>query len=134
MRTARRPVRVRGQSGTAALEFALVLPIVLAIVLALVQVGLLVRDRLLVESAVRSGARTAAIEPGDDAVRAAVLRAAPSLDESAVSLAVARPGIRGEPVTVTLTYVASIRVPFVAWLFPSGVSMHAQATDRQEFT
>ena len=57
MRTARRPVRVRGQSGTAAVEFALVLPIVLAIVLALVQVGLLVRDRLLVESAVRSGAR-----------------------------------------------------------------------------
>jgi Flp pilus assembly protein TadG len=49
-------------------EFALVLPIVLAIVLALVQVGLLVRDRLLVESAVRSGARTAAVDPGDDAV------------------------------------------------------------------
>lgn len=134
MRTARRPVRVRGQSGTAAVEFALVLPIVLAIVLALVQVGLLVRDRLLVESAVRSGARTAAIEPGDDAVRAAVLRAAPALDESAVSLAVIRPGARGEPVTVALTYVAAIRVPFVAWLFPSGVSMHAQATDRQEFT
>jgi len=41
------------QRGTAAVEFALVL----AFVLALVQVGLLVRDRLLVESAVRSGAR-----------------------------------------------------------------------------
>lgn len=115
------------------MEFALVLPIVLAIVLALVQVGLLVRDRLLVESAVRSGARTAAVEPSDDAVRTAVLRAAPALDAGAVSLAVARPGTRGEAVTVTLTYVAAVRVPFVSWLFPSGVSMRAQATDRQEF-
>ena len=54
------------------------------------------------------------------------------LDESAVSLAVARPGVRGEPVTVT--HLRRLDpVPF-AWLFPSGVSMHAQATDRQEFT
>jgi Flp pilus assembly protein TadG len=110
-----------------------VLPIVLAIVLALVQVGLLVRDRLLVESAVRSGARTAAVEPGDDAVRAAVLRAAPALDEGAVSVAISRAGALGDPVTVTLIYDAPIRVPFVSWLFPSGVSMRAEATDRQEF-
>ena len=110
------------------------LPIVLALVLALVQVGLLVRDRLLVESAVRSGARTAAVESGDDAIRAAVLRAAPALEPSAVTVSTVRAGVRGEPVTVTVTYVASIRVPFVAWLFPAGVSMRAEATDRQEFT
>jgi Flp pilus assembly protein TadG len=134
MPTARRAARAGGERGTAAVEFALVLPIVLAIVLALVQVGLLVRDRLLVEAAVRSGARTAAVDPGDDAVRASVLRAAPALDEGAVSLAITRVGARGEPVTVTLTYVAAVRVPFVAWLFPEGVSMQAEATDRQEFT
>ena len=109
------------------------LPIVLALVLALVQVGLLVRDRLLVESAVRSGARTAAVEPGDDAVRAAVLRAAPALETGAISVVTARAGSLGDPVTVTLTYDAPIRVPFVSWLFPSGVTMRAEATDRQEF-
>jgi Flp pilus assembly protein TadG len=124
----------RGQRGTAAVEFALVLPIVLAIVLGMVQVGLLVRDRLLVESAVRSGARIAAVEPGDDAVRTAVLRAAPVLDPAAVVVSVSRVGARGEPVTVTVDYVASIRVPFVSWLFPAGVSMRSEATDRQEFT
>ena len=139
MRTARDPARdgrglaLAGQRGTAAVEFALVLPIVLAMVLALLQVGLLVRDRLLVESAVRSGARTAAVEPGDDAVRAAVLRAAPALEAGAVSVATARDGTQGDPVTVTLTYDAPIRVPFVSWLFPAGVTMHAEATDRQEF-
>jgi Flp pilus assembly protein TadG len=121
------------ERGTAAVEFALVLPMVLAIVLALVQVGLLVRDRLLVESAVRSGARTAAVEPGDDAVRAAVLRAAPGLEADAVSVGTARAGTQGDPVTVTLTYEAAIEVPFVSWLFPSGVTMRAEATDRQEF-
>ena len=45
------------ETGTAAVEFALVLPIVLLVVLALVQTGLLVRDRLLVEAAARAGAR-----------------------------------------------------------------------------
>jgi Flp pilus assembly protein TadG len=132
MRTA--PDPARGERGSAVVEFALVLPIVLAIVLAMVQVGLLVRDRLLVESAVRSGARTAAVEPGDDAVRSAVLRAAPTLDPTAISVSVTRPGVRGEPVTVALRYVSRIEVPFVAWLFPAGVAMQADATDRQEFT
>ncbi|MGH2540404.1 MAG: TadE/TadG family type IV pilus assembly protein [Actinomycetota bacterium] len=126
--------RVRDRHGSAAVEFALVLPIVLTVVLALVQVGLLVRDRLLVESAVRSGARIAAVDPGDDAVREAVLRAAPALDPSSVAVSTARAGARGEPVTVTVSYVDRIRVPFVAWLFPDGVTMRADATDRQEFT
>jgi len=45
------------ERGTAAVEFALVLPLVLVVALALVQTGLLVRDRLLVEVAARAGAR-----------------------------------------------------------------------------
>jgi Flp pilus assembly protein TadG len=120
--------------GSATVEFALVLPIVLAIALALVQVGLLVRDRLLVESAVRSGARIAAVDPTDDAVRDAVIRAAPALDPDRVEVSVARAGQRGSPVTVSIDYVAAVRVPFVAWLFPDGVAMRSTATDRQEFT
>jgi TadE-like protein len=57
---ARRPACTRSrtsESGTAAVEFALVLPLVLTVALALVQIGLVVRDRLLVESAARAGAR-----------------------------------------------------------------------------
>lgn len=121
------------ERGTAVVEFALVLPIVLAVVLAIVQVGLLVRDRLLVESAVRSGARTAAVDPLDEAVREAVLRAAPTLDEASIGVRTTRAGAQGDPVTVTVSYVAPVRVPFVSWLFPSGVAMQAEATDRQEF-
>ena len=51
MRAARR------DRGSAVVEFALVLPLLLVIALALVQVGLLARDRLLVEAASRAGAQ-----------------------------------------------------------------------------
>jgi len=38
-------------------EFSLVLPLLLVLALGLIQVGLLARDRLLVEAAARAGAR-----------------------------------------------------------------------------
>ena len=49
--------------------------------------------------------------------KAIALAAAPSLEEGGVDLAVTRAGVRGEPVTVSLRYLASVRVPFVGWLF-----------------
>src|SRR5918995_4328118 len=113
----RRPPDGRAsQHGTAAVEFALVLPLILVVALALVQTGLLVRDRLLVEAAARAGARAAAVQEDPSAIRSAALAAAPSLDDGAVDLAVTRAGARGEPVTVSLGYAAPVRVPFVAWL------------------
>lgn len=122
-----------GEQGTAAVEFALVLPLLLVITLALVQVGLLVRDRLLVESAARAGARAASLAPDTAAIRRAATEAAPDLDAGAMRVGVARTGTQGDPVTVTVDYRSAVRVPLVGWLFGSGVSMHAQATDRQEF-
>ena len=121
------------ERGTAAVEFALVLPLVLVVALALVQTGLLVRDRLLVEAAARAGARAAAVQEDASAIRAAALAAAPSLEETGVDLAVTRAGVRGEPVTVSLRYSAAIRVPFVDWLFGDSVGMTASTTARQEY-
>ena len=121
------------ERGTAAVEFALVLPLVLVVALALVQTGLLVRDRLLVEAAARAGARAAAVQEDASAIRAAALAAAPSLEETGVELAVTRAGVRGEPVTVSLRYLAAIRVPFVGWLFGDSVGMTTSTTARQEY-
>ena len=87
------PVRPspREQAGTAAVEFALVLPLVLtiALALALVQVGLLVRDRLLVESAARAGARAAAIQADPGAVNEAVVGSVHGLDPSGLTVSIA---------------------------------------------
>src|SRR5205823_3989723 len=61
--------RPRDERGSAAVEFALVLPLLLMVALSLVEVGLLSRDRLLVEAAARAGARAAAVEADEGAVR-----------------------------------------------------------------
>ena len=116
------------------MEFAIVLPLILVVILALVQVGLLVRDRLLVEAAARAGARAAAVEADADAIRAAALAAAPVLDPSLETVDVTRAGSQGDPVTVTIGYDEPIRMPVLGWLFGSTVHLQTQATDRQEFT
>ena len=132
MRTRREP-----EGGTAAVEFALVLPLLMVVALALVQTGLLVRDRVLVEAAARAAARAAAVQDDASAIRAAALAAglagAPSLDGAAVGIDVERRGARGEPVTVSLRYASSVRVPFVGWLFGPSVTMATSTTARQEF-
>ncbi len=109
------------------------LPLLLVVALSLVQVGLLVRDRLLIEAAARAGARTAAIEADEGAVRAAALAAAPDLDPSLAGVAIARQGAQGDPVTVSINYDEVVRVPLIAWLFGSSIHLETSATDRQEF-
>jgi Flp pilus assembly protein TadG len=123
----------RRDGGSAAIEFALVLPLVLLVTLALVQTGLLVRDRLLVEGAARAGARVAAIQEDGVAIRDAVVAAAPGLDASGLDVAVSRTGVRGDPVTVSVRYAAAVRVPLVSWLFGGSVGMSSTTTARQEF-
>jgi Flp pilus assembly protein TadG len=135
MRTRRSSFAPRpgSQGGSAAVEFALVLPLVLVLILGLVQVGLIARDRLLVEAAARAGARAAAIQDDAEAIQDAALAAAPGLSEAAVSVDVSRSGSRGDPVAVRVSYVDEIRVPFVSWLMGTSVSLSASSTVRQEF-
>lgn len=111
----------------------MVLPLVLLVTLALVQTGLLVRDRLLVEAAARAGARAAAIQDDGAAIRDAAVAAAPGLDGSGLELVVSRAGVRGDPVTVSVRYTAAVQVPLVSWLFGGSVGMSSTTTARQEF-
>lgn len=122
-----------GERGSAAVEFALVLPILLILALALVQVGLLARDQLVLVQAARAGAREAAVSPDPGRVRGAVVDGGPGLAPGALRIGIERGGGRGEPVTVALGYSARTRVPLVDWLFPPAVSLSARATMRQEF-
>jgi len=125
---------VRGSSdrGSAAVEFALVLPLLLVLVLAVVQIGLFVRDDLVLVGSARAGARQAAVSADDESVRSAVSADAPGLDPTRIEVTIARTQ-RGGPATVSLTYPTPQAVPFVGWLFPSSITLHATAVMRQEF-
>jgi Flp pilus assembly protein TadG len=118
--------------GSAAVEFALVLPLVLVMSLAIVQVGLLVKDQVLVEESARAGAREAAVSADDEQVRQAVLSAAVGLDEGGLDVTVSREGGAGSAVTVTVVYHAPVDIPLVTWLFPGSVDLSGAAVMRQE--
>jgi Flp pilus assembly protein TadG len=121
-----------GQRGSAAVEFALVLPLVLIVTLALVEVGLLVKDQLVVQEAARAAARQAAVSADDDSARQAAVAAAGSLDPDRMDVAIERVGGAGTPATVTVHYRAPIAVPVVGWLFPPEVDLDGTAVMRQE--
>ena len=139
----RRPQRARsasiaspraGERASAAVEFALVLPLVLVMALALVQVGLLVKDQLVLLGSARAGAREAAVDTNDDAVRQLSIDVASAggLDPSAIEVSISRDGGAGTPVAVTVAYHAPTVVPLVDWLFPDSVDLSGETTMRQE--
>ena len=121
-------------AGSATLEFAMVLPMLLLVVVAMVQVGLIVRDQLILVEAARAGARAAAVTDSDDQVRSAVDRAAAGLAASRLEMTVHRDaGGQGTPVRVELHYDEVVSIPMVRWLFPEAIELRSEATMRREY-
>ena len=122
----------RGQEdeGQAAVELALVLPLVAVVLLAVVQVGLLVRDQVLVVHAAREAAREAAVEPDPEAPRRAAL-AGSGLDPDRLAVTVSGRGGAGSRVRVEVRYHAPSRVPLVGAAV-GDVTLEATATMRVE--
>jgi Flp pilus assembly protein TadG len=126
-------VRRSDERGSAVVEFALLLPLLLLMLLALVQIGVLARDRLLVAHAARAGAREAAIQESEAAVRGAATAAAAGLDPARLDVDVQRAGGRGDPVSVAISYEAPVAAVLAGWLLPPSVTLATSATARQEF-
>jgi Flp pilus assembly pilin Flp len=126
-------VTIRDERGSAVVEFALTVPLLLLVAIALVQIAVVGRDRLVVDHAARAGARAAAVEADDSAVRQAVLDAAPALDRSALGVDVARGSGFGAPVEVSVSYDVPIALPLAGWLLPESVHLDEGVTMRQEF-
>jgi Flp pilus assembly protein TadG len=124
--------RREGERASAAVEFALVLPLILVMVLALVQVGLLVKDQLVVTGSARAGGREAAVTLDDDRVRQVALDAAVGLEASSVEVMIERQGGAGAPVRVSVRYHDAVAIPLVDWLFPDVVDLTSAAVFRQE--
>jgi Flp pilus assembly protein TadG len=105
--------REAGDEGQAAVELALVLPLVLAMLLALVQVGLLVRDQVLVIHAAREAAREVAVDGSPGAGERAARAATSALRRDRLSVDSSGRSGPGSRVRVTVLYRSPTEVPLV---------------------
>lgn len=122
--------REREDGGQASVELALVLPLVLMLLLVVVQLGLLVRDQILVVHAAREAAREAAVEPAADAPRRAAL-ASSNLVDSRLTVTATGRGAAGSRVRVEVAYRAPTAVPLVGSAL-GDLTLRASATMRVE--
>ena len=122
--------RERGDGGQASVELALVLPLVLILLLAVVQLGLLVRDQILVVHAAREAVREAAVDPAADAPRRAAL-ASSALTDSRLTVTSTGRGAVGTRVRVEVAYRAPTGVPLLGAAVEN-LTLRASATMRVE--
>src|SRR5262249_32936416 len=120
----------RRDRAQATLEAALVLPFVLVLLLLVLQVGLIVRDQILVTNAAREAARAAAVDPDPVAPERAA-RAATTLEPGRLAVRVSDRGPSGANVRVEVTYRAPTDVPLVGPVLPD-VELSAVAVMRVE--
>ena len=122
--------RDRGDGGQASVELALVLPLVMLLLLAVVQLGLVVRDQILVVHAAREAVREAAVDPAADAPRRAAL-ASSTLSDTRLTVTTTGRGAVGSRVRVEVAYRASTGVPLLGAAM-GDVTLRASATMRVE--
>ena len=112
------------------MELALVLPLVVLLLLAVVQLGLLVRDQILVVHAAREAAREAAVDPAADAPRKAALASSTLADDRLTVTATGR-GAPGSRVKVEVAYKPAATLPLIGGAV-SDLTLRATATMRVE--
>jgi Flp pilus assembly protein TadG len=122
--------RGRSEAGQATVELVLVLPVVILFALFVGQVGLVVRDSVLVHHVAREAAREAAVDPSDGAARAAAARAS-KLDSSNMSVSLSGGRSKGDHITARVTYFSETKLPLIGRLVPD-VGLQAEVTMRVE--
>lgn len=123
-------VSTRSQRGQATLELALALPVVVVVVAALVETALVAGDQLRLWHAAREAARVAVVDPDPSAVRLTITEQG-FKDASVTVTPSAIERRQGEPLTVSVGYRRSSRVPVIGRVF-DGLELRARATMRIE--
>jgi Flp pilus assembly protein TadG len=117
----------RDESGSAVVEFAVVIPMLMLVVLGVLQVGLALHVRSTITSAAAEGARVAAVSGGDTeaGVRRTRQALSASLADGVVESVTARRTASGGVATVDVEVRA--RLPLVGLLGPSTLVVHGHA-------
>ena len=118
------------EGGQASVELVLALPVLALLLLLILQVGLVVRDQVLLVHAAREAAREAAVAADPGAARRGALAGA-RLDPDRLAASATGRGGAGSHVTVQLSYRSPTDVPLVGALV-GDVHLSAAATMRVE--
>ena len=112
-------------SGSAVVEFAVVVPLLVLITLAVVQVGLALHVRSTLQSAAAEGARVAAVSGGDRGVARTRAALATSIADDVVEKVTAtRATVRG---VATIVVRIRARLPLVGLLGPTDLEVAGHA-------
>lgn len=103
----RRGRRRRPESGAAAVEFALIVPILLVLVFGIISYGYMLSFRQAISQAASEGARSAAVTPGGVANPDLLLRAKQAISESLGSYGVSCAATTGAAGSLTLNGAAA---------------------------
>ncbi len=114
------------------MEVALVVPVVAVLLLAIVQVGLVVRDQVLVVHAAREGARAAAVDPRPGAAAAGAKASSPLKASRLTTETVTSHMGANSIVTVRVTYRSATDVPLVGAFLPD-ITLQSKAAMRIEY-
>ncbi len=130
MRRSQRPRHVvpgrRRDTGQAAVEFAIALPLVAVLVLGIIQIVVVARDQIALELAARDGARAAAVAADATSAADRGARAATTLRPIEVATSVA-----AHRVTVTVRHTNTTGVPLIGALMRD-VELTASVTMARE--
>ena len=108
----------REDRGQATVELALLLPLVAVLLLLILQIGLVLRDQLMVVHAAREAARSAAVADGDPEVAARLgAERSGSLDRDRLDLTT-RSMDGDRRISVEVRYRSTTEVPLVGLLLP----------------
>lgn len=128
---------IRSESGQAAVEFALVLPILFVFLLAIIQVGIAFSHYVMLTDATRVGARKAILvriggATPDQAIQA-VRDAAGGLDQNQLQVSVDDSdwNLSGSQITVTASYPYVFDIPLLGLSLMSG-TITTKAEERLE--
>ena len=130
MHTGHRRVGRRRSAGQAAVELVLALPLVAVLLLGIVQVGLIVRDQVLLVHAAREAAREAAVGGTPAQARSAALAGAP-LTPGRLTVTIRGHGPGSSRVIARLHYKVRTNIVLVGPLIPD-VALEAHAAMRRE--
>ena len=118
--------KVRGERGSNAVEFGLVVPILLILVLGIVEFGHAFQVQGTLSAAAREGARVMALQNDPAAARAAVRGASPTLDPAVTDAQITVAPTACPPTSTTTTNVRVTVVypmPFLTDFFGSGLEL-----------